>query len=540
MSVPLSAPLKRWFPEIASYRDCQEDAVNRLVSGDSTLLLMPTGGGKSLVYQLPVLAQGGIGLVISPLIALMREQAERLDSKGVRTLSLGGLGQREAQEELRGFLWNDGPGFIFTSPEKAATDGFLEYLLHANHARVSLVAVDEAHCISQWGHDFRPDYKALPDFLDRAFSPINWPTLLALTATLDKRSMDEVLCDFRMNRNDVVRSDNMIRSNLHLSIEQYSNNKAKIEALKGILESHRGEKIIVYAHLIRNKTVGTRSLAKSLCDHGHKAAAFDADMDTKTKDRVIREFRNGELHVVCATGAFGMGIDIKDIKGVIHFLIPESLVQYYQEVGRAGRNGASAFGLLMYAEKNGQVREKLIQRGLVDASDVMKLWSTKIEPGLAKLKSIVSRDLAQGDKLEMALLHAFQRVGAIEVVSRGPSIVKAYKPVGDKGVKFLNKMSSYTRIGNFPAAFRRGRLDPRESYRQLFDLFSRREVKLERSPENALVFRVIGLSIEQAEEIASDMRARIKKRLADFSEFRQIIEENGELDEALARLFSKP
>ena len=165
VSVTPETALATWFPGIADFRDKQRTVVERLLAGRSTLLLMPTGSGKSLTYQLPVLATGGVGLVISPLIALMREHAARLDAMGVPALSLGGLEPKDAQERLRVFSWADGPGFILTSPERAETDGYLEYLLRQNRSRVTLVAIDEAHCISQWGHDFRPAYRMLGQYL---------------------------------------------------------------------------------------------------------------------------------------------------------------------------------------------------------------------------------------------------------------------------------------------------------------------------------------------------------------------------------------
>ena len=260
---------------------------------------------------------------------------------GVEALSLGGLEPAEAQEQLRAFSWK-GPGFILTSPERAETDGFLEYLIGANRAKISLVTVDEAHCISQWGHDFRPPYKAPRDF-STAPSARFWPTILCLTATLDEHSEEEVLADFRMSPGDVVRSDEMIRGNLSLRFERYGDTDQKLNALRKELERRRGEKVIVYAHLKQNKNAGTRALSEQLNSLGHRSAPFDADMPLNDRDRVAAEFADGKIDVVCATGAFGMGVDVQDIRGVIHFLLPKSLEQYYQEVGRAGRDGQPAF-----------------------------------------------------------------------------------------------------------------------------------------------------------------------------------------------------
>ena len=164
------AALARWFPD-ASFRDRQLDAVRRLHAGRSALVLMPTGMGKSLIYQLPVLATDGVGLIISPLIALMQQQAKNLERLGATVLTLGGADAQSAQASMRAFSWSNGPAFLFISPERLETDGYLEFLLRRHRSATMLVAIDEAHCISQWGHDFRPAYKAIPNFLDRAFGP---------------------------------------------------------------------------------------------------------------------------------------------------------------------------------------------------------------------------------------------------------------------------------------------------------------------------------------------------------------------------------
>ena len=162
--------LGKWFPYVSGFRDRQRDALDRIWEGKSTLVLMPTGMGKSLIFQLPVFAFGGVGVIISPLIALMQQQTEILRKLGATgRYHSGGTDALTAQQALRKFRWAEGPSFLFVSPERIETDGYLEHLLRKHRRFVNLVAVDEAHCISQWGHDFRPPYKAIPGFLDRAF-----------------------------------------------------------------------------------------------------------------------------------------------------------------------------------------------------------------------------------------------------------------------------------------------------------------------------------------------------------------------------------
>lgn len=170
----------KFFPLIKSFRDCQKEAVDRMWQGESALVLMPTGMGKSLIYQLPVFASGGIGIIISPLIALMQQQAALLEKAGATVLSLGGADAADAQRALRDFPWSAGAGFLFVSPERAETDGYLEYLLRRNREHVTLVAIDEAHCISQWGARSRPAYLRLRKAI-RHYCPN--ATFLGLTAT---------------------------------------------------------------------------------------------------------------------------------------------------------------------------------------------------------------------------------------------------------------------------------------------------------------------------------------------------------------------
>lgn len=528
--------LAAWFPTIAGLRDKQQVVVERLLAGRSTLLLMPTGGGKSLTYQLPVLTECRVGLVISPLIALMREHAARLSAMGVRALALGGLEPKEAQERLRVFSW-DRPGFILTSPERAETDGFLEYLLRNNRSRVSLVAIDEVHCISQWGHDFRPPYKALPHFLDRSFGRGTWPSVLCLTATLDEYSEAEVLNDFRMVPADVIRSAEMLRTNLDLRFQRHDDTGQKLAALVEVLDSRRGDKVIVYAHLKYNKTAGTRALAERLMALGHRAAPFDADMPLGERDRVLADFTSGEIDVVCATGAFGMGIDIPDIRGVIHFLLPESLEQYYQEVGRAGRDGAPAFGLLLYTPKNAKVRKDMINAGKRAADRVLALWSDVIISGHSEVRSLNPNMEFQGKDDEYALFYAFQRAGAIEVLARGPGRLASFTARGSEGKEFLDRVGAATKTGNFLAAFRKLKIDPGAGYQRLFDLYNGGEIHLTRSPDNVMVFRSKQLSAEQAQRIADDINEKVEKRLADFEAFKTLIETSDDPDQALRNRF---
>ena len=396
------AALATWFPD-ASFRDRQLDAVHRLQAGRSALVLMPTGMGKSLIYQLPVLATEGVGLIISPLIALMQQQAKNLDRLGATVLTLGGADAQSAQASMRAFSWSNGPAFLFISPERLETDGYLEFLLRRHSSAITLVAIDEAHCISQWGHDFRPAYKAIPNFLDRAFGPGAWPQILCLTATLDESSQAEIISDFRLCSGDMIRSEHMLRTNLELSFRTYDGSDEKMSALEELLDKHRAEKTIVYAHLKRNRRHGTRALAEHFEALGHRCAPFDADLPIEQKDQIALGFEAGHLDIVFATGAFGMGVDVPDVRHVVHFLLPESLEQYYQEVGRAGRDGDPAHGMLLYTAANAKVRRDLIRRAHRTSEQVRNFWDSVCTPGRATLRTISPWTEFQGKDDEYAL-----------------------------------------------------------------------------------------------------------------------------------------
>lgn len=545
------AALEQWFPDTAAFRDRQLDALERTWQGPSTLVLMPTGMGKSLVFQLPVLASGRIGLVISPLIALMQQHAAFLRDLGANVLSLGGTDATEAQAALTAFEWGRGPSFLFVSPERAETDGYLEFLLRKHRSRIALVAVDEAHCVSQWGHDFRPPFKAIPSFLDRTFGPGMWPTLVCLTATLDSHDEAEILADFRLTPDDVIRSRNMLRTNLNLSFQVYDNAEAKLAALDQLLEAYKGEKIIVYTHLKSNKRAGTRALAERFQGRGYRCAPFDADLPLVEKDETMLAFANGDLDVVFATGAFGMGIDIPDIRGVIHYLLPESLEQYYQEVGRAGRDGKPAFGVLFHTSVNTRVRRTMIEASALSFEDVRRVWDGEFANSKASLRTLdpwlqfqgrasrrYDKDAISPETVH-ALFYAFQRVGALEVLARGPGRLACFNAKGSEGALLLKRLGGATATGNTTAAIRKLGLDPHATMMLLFDLYDRGELCLASSPGKTLVFKTSELSVEQAQAIADDAQAKVNKRLAAFEDFVALIEAGASPQTALAARFDR-
>jgi ATP-dependent DNA helicase RecQ len=242
------------------------------------------------------------------------------------------------------------------------------------------------------------------------------------------------------------------------------------------------------------------------------------------KEKTLFRFVGGDIELVFATGAFGMGIDIPDIRGVIHFLLPESLEQYYQEVGRAGRDDKPAFGVLLYTPVNAKVRRDMIKKALRTPEAVREFWHTICDVGRGSLRTISPWTEFQGKEDEHALFYAFQRVGALTVVARGPGRLQCFEARGPEGTAFLHQLQSATRIGNTTAAIRKLGLDPAVTMERLLSLYDRGEIKLVRSPDKTLLFQTRELRDEDVENIVEGITQKVNKRLSDFGSFVDLIE----------------
>ncbi len=314
------------------FRGRQAEVVRHVCAGGSGLVLMPTGGGKSLCFQVPALVRPGLAIVVSPLIALMEDQVAALRQQGVAAAAL----HSELEEEERRAVWRDILNgrlkLLYVSPERLTMEGMLERLAERP---IALFAVDEAHCISQWGHHFRPEYRALTTLHER-FADV---PRLALTATADPRTAEDIRRLLGLTDAPVFRSS-FDRPNLHLAALPRESERGQIRAfLRG--QSGTG---IIYC--------GTRSKTEQTADwlraDGHEALAFHAGMDAAAKRAAHRRFARGEQVVMCATIAFGMGIDRPDVRFVAHLSLPQGPEGWYQEIGRAGRDGLPARALLLY------------------------------------------------------------------------------------------------------------------------------------------------------------------------------------------------
>lgn len=406
-----------------SLKPFQEKVINQVISEGSTLVVMSTGGGKSLIYWVTAKALKGTCLVVSPLIALIDEQAEKLKAEGCNVLAIhGGMGASEQMKQLKAFAQGKtNPDFIFVSPERMATDGFFEYCISLQKDKIKLFVVDEVHCISQWGFDFRPFYKHIPVFLNSVFAD-EQPKVLGLTATINPRELIDITNDFKIGKKSILKDDVLLRFDIDLKVEKLTNEEEKRERLWGIIEDHKDEKVLVYLYRKYHKG-GVEDLCEVANQKGITALSFHGDMTSIERQNIISEYRDGNTNLVFATNAFGMGIDIPNIRVVVHFMLPESIEQYYQEIGRAGRdhNGATAY--MLYSNKNVQVRKTyFIDKSFPNEDGIKNLFTkaTNNEIGKKTLQYFAEEEL-------QTALPYFLNSNAISIIGKGFTNLKVFK-----------------------------------------------------------------------------------------------------------------
>jgi ATP-dependent DNA helicase RecQ len=354
----LSELLHRVFGH-SEFRAHQREVCEAATAGRDVLLVMPTGAGKSLCYQLPALARGGTALVISPLIALMDDQAGKLASLGLRVARVhSGLSREDARQACRDYLAGE-LDFLFIAPERMRVPGFPEMLAKRKPA---LVAIDEAHCISAWGHDFRPDYRTLGSFLP-ALRPA---PIIALTATATPTVQRDIAVQLDLKEPAVFitgfRRENLAVEAIELSKPQRAEFTAKL------LEEESARPAIVYA--------ASRKSAEELAERLNRdfpARAYHAGLEAGVRERVQREFLTGKIDVVVATIAFGMGVDKADVRTVVHVALPGSVEAFYQEIGRAGRDGLPSRTVLLHSFADRKTQEFFLEKNYPPVTDLERV-----------------------------------------------------------------------------------------------------------------------------------------------------------------------
>lgn len=349
-----------------SFRLLQEQAIQLVYDKKDAVIVMPTGGGKSICYQIPAITLPGLTIVISPLIALMKDQVEALKANGIPAAFLNSTNSSEQDQSIKQKAASGKLKLLYLSPERLQTTDIKQFL---KSIELSLIAIDEAHCVSTWGHDFRPEYASMGKI--RNFFP-EIP-FLALTATADKATQTDIASQLNL-RNPEVLLSSFERTNLKVSVKAALNRYKEIEKWAS---SHKGQAGIVYC--LSRKSC--QEVAAKLKKDGHNAAYYHAGLKAEKRDKVQEDFLKDDIHIICATIAFGMGIDKANIRWVIHHNMPKNIESYYQEIGRAGRDGMNSQCILYYS-----IQDLMLYNGFIDKSKATKEFKDIQKAKLDRMK----------------------------------------------------------------------------------------------------------------------------------------------------------
>ena len=416
------APARALLRDVFGYGDFrsgQAEVVASVLAGRDTLAVMPTGGGKSICFQLPALLLDGLTIVVSPLLALMKDQVDALEHVGVAAAALNSTVPRDEQAALLQRAAAGEIKLLYVAPERFSDGRFRSAL---RGLRVSLLAIDEAHCVSQWGHDFRPSYRDLGGVRHT----IGGPPVVALTATADPRVRDDIVARLGLRDPD-VRVAGFDRPNLRFHAVRVRSQKEKLEQITELLRALDGEASAIVYCATRKRV---EELTNGLQNRGIRCARYHAGLDEADRVRIQNAFARDSLRIIVATNAFGLGIDKPDVRLVVHHDIPESLEAYYQEAGRAGRDGLPAECVLYFAPRDRGLREFFIERSHPSPQVVLAVYRALVRQGGER---VLVRDLVEEDDAPgvNAAVHALVESGL--AVRNGP-FARALRPEGEDAI----------------------------------------------------------------------------------------------------------
>ena len=434
-------------------RPGQREVIELVLNGEDVLAIMPTGGGKSLCYQLPGLVLEGMTLVVSPLISLMKDQADKLEEIGLEAANLNSAVPASEQQESLESVEREESHFILTTPERLTDDEFLGTI---RDKTIDFVVVDEAHCISTWGHDFRPAFLDLRE----AFRQLGDPPVLALTATATPEVIDDIKKQLGRPKMKIVHSG-IYRPNLRFEVVHTTSDSEKISRLSELLRGIGGSKIVYCATV---KAVD--EVTKTLKSTNFEVESYHGKMSAKSRTEVQDRFMAGEVETIVATNAFGMGVDKSDIPAVVHWQIPGTLEAYYQEAGRAGRDGEVARCILLYDTRDRRVQQFFMGGRYPSADDVwnvylalQRLQSNSSSVRLAEIQSEVG-DAVSKNKVRVGLnllkdegILREHRGAAFELLKRDlgedkiAELANAYTERGMSDREKLERMMLYAQSG---------------------------------------------------------------------------------------------
>jgi ATP-dependent DNA helicase RecQ len=497
----------------------QRTVIESVLAGNNTLALMPTGSGKSLCYWVAGKALKGVTLVIFPLTALMDEQTQKLREQGCSVFVLhSGINMREQFNELVDLYNQDRvPDFIFLSPERMASDGFVEFVLRHIHDQIKLVVIDEAHCISQWGMDFRPFYKEIPHFLKAIFGKKPLPTILGLTATLNPRDKEQICADFKIKKEHVKQSEMLLRPKIKIRVVKVPDEDTKDVQFWELLEKHRDQKVLIYVDR-RSGKHSTEELSAEALRRGFRATYFHGELNVQEKSDVIVRFKSGELLTVFATNAFGMGIDIPDIRGVIHYLLPESTEQYYQQIGRVGRDGKSAWAILFYSDKNVDVRKKwFIEKSFPKEDDILHAFKVLSQDQVGK-KTVNYFEEAQETQ---SAYHYLVRSKAVQPVCKAIRILDCFETARNVTLPEFETYLSATKKAILLNIVKKTGKSEAAIMDDIYRWLAEKKIKAMSAPPKCLVVESFMAELPQVlvDEIMQDVLTKKAYRHVNFGEF---------------------